>query len=304
MRIFRYPADRIRVALFSGLFALDIAVYLTVHRPAWLIGYFLLGIIPKGTVCAFNHHHQHVSTFRVPIFNRLLEIMYGLQTGVTSHAWVLHHSVGHHQNYLDQEKDESRWMRKDRTVMNQIEYSIITSLTAYPRAWKVGARYPKYRRTFLLMGGITFCVSAVFVWYRPVAGLILFVAAPAFSLFGTAWATYAHHSNRSTESPFVASTNVLQPLYNLMTGNLGYHTAHHYRPGVHWSKLRELHTKIAPQIPEDAYVGAGFPWRLAGNGKPKNISISVPSNTSIPVRNDENEHGFAGFGAMDLEPQR
>jgi fatty acid desaturase len=272
MAVFKYRADRPRVAVFATIFAIDVAVYLTVERPALLLLYFVVGILPKGAVCAFNHHHQHLPTFRIAIFNRALEIMYALQTGVSSHTWVLHHSVGHHQNYLDQEKDESRWMRKNRSVMGQVEYSFMTSATSYVRAWRVGKKYPKYRRVFLVMGIITASIIVGLVAYRPVSGLIIFVLAPAFSLFGTAWATYAHHSRRSTDSHFVASTNVVQPLYNFWTGNLGYHTAHHYRPGVHWSKLREIHAKIAHQIPADAYVEAGWPWRLAGKSVPVGLS--------------------------------
>lgn len=272
MAFFKYAADRPRVAVFASIFVIDVAVYLTVEHPAILLLYFVAGILPKGAVCAFNHHHQHLPTFKVPILNRALEIIYALQTGVSSHTWVLHHSVGHHQNYLDQDKDESRWMRKNRTVMGQIEYSLVTSATSYTRAWRVGKRYPKYRRVFLVMGLLTAAIIAGLVAYRPISGLIIFVLAPAFSLFGTAWATYTHHSHRRTDSHFVASTNVIQPLYNFWTGNLGYHTAHHYRPGVHWSKLREVHARIAHQIPADAYVEAGWPWRLAGKGGPVGLS--------------------------------
>ena len=272
MAVFKYRADRPRVAVFATIFVIDVAVYLTVDQPVVLLLYFVAGILPKGAVCAFNHHHQHLPTFRIAIFNRALEIMYALQTGVSSHTWVLHHSVGHHQNYLDQDKDESRWMRKDRSVMGQVEYSLVTSATSYVRAWRVGKRYPKYRRVFVVMGAITASIIAGLVAYRPVSGLIIFMLAPAFSLFGTAWATYAHHSRRGTESHFVASTNVVQPLYNFWTGNLGYHTAHHYRPGVHWSKLREIHARIAHQIPADAYVEAGWPWRLAGKSVPVGLS--------------------------------
>ena len=39
------------------------------------------------------------------------------------------------------------------------------------------------------------------------------------------------------------------PLYNRMTGNLGYHTAHHSEHGLHWSKLPVLHTELAREIP-------------------------------------------------------
>jgi fatty acid desaturase len=273
--VFKYPADRSRVAVFAGIFAIDLTVYFLVDRPVWLLAYFVVGILPKGAACAFNHHHQHLQTFKVPLLNRALEVMYALQTGVSSHTWVLHHSVGHHLNYLDQDRDESRWMRKNRSIMGQIEYSFMTSITSYWRAWKVGKKYPKYRRVFLLMGLLTASLIGVLVWNRPLSGLTIFVLAPAFSLFGTAWATYAHHSKRSTDSHFVASTNVMQPLYNFVTGNLGYHTAHHYRPGVHWSKLREIHAKIADQIPADAYVDPGWPWSMFGSGTARTSGVKA-----------------------------
>jgi fatty acid desaturase len=279
MAIFRYRADRSRVAVFLAYFAVDIAVYLTVENLAILVLYFVVGIIPKGTICAFNHHHQHVATFKVTALNRLLEIVYALQTGVSSHAWVLHHSVGHHLHYLDQSKDESRWMRNDK-LMGKLQYTVVTALTAYPRAWQVGAQYKKFRRTFLWMGLTTLAVVVALVAYRPIPGLMVFVLAPLFSLFGTVYATYTHHSDRSTESHFVASTNVLQPLYNKMTGNLGFHTAHHYRPGVHWSKLSEVHERIADRIPEDAYVSAGFPYNMV---RPKLVlpTITMPKTPAF-----------------------
>lgn len=264
MRVFRYAADRVPVFLFVCLFAVDLSVYLWVDHAAMLVLWFFAGILPKAAVCSFNHHHQHVPTFYAAPLNRCLELMYALHTGVTSHAWVLHHSLGHHVNYLDQAQDESRWRRADGSLMGEYEYSFNVALTAYPRAWAVGKRYPHARRVFFWMGLLTLALMIALVTYRPLPGFVVFVLAPAFSLWGTAWATYAHHSQRSTDSHFVASNNILQRAYNVVTGNLGYHTAHHYRPGVHWSQLPALHAQIAHQIPQDAYVAPGLPWRWFG----------------------------------------
>lgn len=264
MSIFKYAADKPRVAAFVGLFALDFCAYLFIDNPFVLLLVFFVGIFLKAPMCAFNHHHQHVSTFNSEPLNRVLELMYGLQTGAPSHAWVLHHSVGHHLHYLDQKLDESRWQRADGTKMGELEYSLNVTLTAFYRAWKTGAKYPKLRFTFLWMGVVTLAVIVALVAYRPVPGLIMYVLAPGFSLFGTAWATYAHHAGRSTASHSVASNNILQPFYNWLTGNLGYHTAHHTRPGVHWSELPKLHDELKAAIPADAYVAPGWPWRWFG----------------------------------------
>ncbi len=262
--MFRHREDLSPVVLFLCVFCVDVAVYLTVDAWWLLVPYGLLSLIPKASACAYNHHHQHVSTFTHWLPNRLMEIVYALLTGVWSQAWVLHHSLGHHVNYLDQSKDESRWARKDGSPMGELEYSFMTTITAYARAWQSGARFPKQRRLFLGMGLVTLAITVGLVAYRPMAGVIVFVAVPLSALFLTAMATWTHHSGRSTTSHFVACNNILQPFYNRFTGNLGYHTAHHYKPGVHWSKLPALHAEIASQIPDDAYLEPGYPWKWLG----------------------------------------
>jgi fatty acid desaturase len=153
-------------------------------------------------------------------------------------------------NYLDQTKDESRWKRKDGSPMGELEYSLAVTLTAYPRGFKVGKRYPKERFAFVLFSLITFCIVAGLVAYRPGPGLLVFVLPMFMGLFMTAWATHDHHAGLDTDCHFEASHNNLNPLFNKLTGNLGYHTAHHYKQGVHWSKLPALHAKIADKIPD------------------------------------------------------
>jgi fatty acid desaturase len=85
--------------------------------------------------------------------------------------------------------------------------------------------------------------------YKPMAGLMLFLLPMVCSLLFTAWTTYDHHAGLDSDNQFEASFNKLNWLYNLVTGNLGYHTAHHYKPGTHWSKLPELHETIKSKIP-------------------------------------------------------
>ena len=287
MRLFRNREDRVPVTIITALFLLDVAAYFLLDSPIALTVWMGVGLLPKGHICAWNHHHQHVPTFRVPMLNRLLEVVYGLQTGITGNTWVLHHSVGHHLNYLDQSKDESRWQTSDGKVMGELRYTLEVGATAYYRAFQVGREYPELRRQFLAMGALTAAVLGVLLAYKPLAAVILFVVPMVFGLFFTAWATYSHHSGRSVESPFVASNNILHKGYNLLTGNLGYHTAHHYRPGVHWSQLPKLHATIEKNIPEDCYLTPGFPWTLgqtavseapapAPSPEPRGPSIVVP----------------------------
>ncbi len=254
--VFRYPADKLPVAIILGLTVLDFVMFFLIDNLWVLFSYFVVMIIPKGCICAWNHHHQHTKTFKQTFLNRILEFSYALHTGVTTNLWLLNHVFGHHHNYLDQAKDESRWQRKDGTKMGVIEYSFNVALTAYYRGYVVGKRYPKHYRTHLLWTIITFSIVAVLTFMDPIASLLIFLLPMMISLWITAWATYDHHAGLDTDDDFEASYNQLNPLFNVMTGNLGYHTAHHYKQGVHWSRLPELHAKIQHRIPDELYKGS------------------------------------------------
>lgn len=249
LSLFRHKEDRWPVFIVLIMTAIDFVLYFTVSNLTVLFAYYLVMIVPKGVVCAWNHHHQHIFTFRHVVLNRGLEFAYALHTGVTTYLWRLHHSFGHHINFLDQEKDESRWKRKDGSQMGVLEYTLNVALTAYPRGYVVGKKYPKQLKQFLIYTVITFMLVGVFVWYKPVVGIMLFVLPMITSLLYTAYATYDHHSGLDTQNEFEASYNKLSPMYNFFTGNLGYHTAHHYKQGIHWSKLPALHATIKDKIP-------------------------------------------------------
>lgn len=260
MQFFRYRQDRVPVLVFTLVFMLDMAVFFLVDN-VWLLPLWtLLMILPKGFICAWNHHHQHVPTFTKPVLNRLLEIVFAFQTGLSSNAWLLHHTLGHHVNYLDQTKDESRWQRQDGKPMGAFRYSFEVALTGYSRAWAVSRKYKHHRPVFVGMGLVVLALLALAFWYRPWHALFVLLLPMIISLVGTAWATHTHHAGREAKDHFGASTNIIHRGYNIVTGNLGYHTAHHYRGGVHWSQLPKLHEEIKHLIPDDAYMSPGVPF--------------------------------------------
>lgn len=249
-KAFKHREDRLPIAIIISLSALDFSLYFLVENPYLLGLYFYAMIIPKSQICAWNHHHQHAPTFIQPALNRLLEFFYALHTGVTSNLWTLHHVLGHHQTFLDQTVDPSRWQRRSGKQMGELEYSLLVTATAYYRGYKIGRNHPAQQRVFLIFSALTFLAVAGLVAYKPVAGLLLFVLPMLMGLFITAWATYEHHAGLNTDNQFEASFNNLNRWYNLFTGNLGYHTAHHYNGGLHWSKLPRLHERIADKIPD------------------------------------------------------
>jgi len=251
--LFKHHEDRIPVLIIVLLSSLDFVAYLALDNVWLLIAYWLLMIWPKGVICAWNHHHQHTPTFKNALLNRVLEQVYALHTGVTAKLWVLHHVLGHHHNYLDQNKDESRWKRHSGKPMGRIEYTLDVALTAYYRGYKVGKNHPRPFRIFLLSTAVTLLIISLLLWYRPLPAIFCFILPMISSLLFTAWVTYAHHAGLDVDDVFAASYNNVSPVFNLLTGNLGYHTAHHYKQGLHWSRLPELHDEIKEKIPRHLY---------------------------------------------------
>jgi fatty acid desaturase len=70
----------------------------------------------------------------------------------------------------------------------------------------------------------------------------------------TVYATYDHHVGLETDDPHASAYNILTPWYNFLTGNLGYHTAHHIKGSLHWSKLPEFHAQIEDKIDKQYYT--------------------------------------------------
>jgi len=253
VKILKSPADRVPVTLFLALTIVDFALFFAVDQIWLIVAYWFVMIPIKALVCPWNHHHQHVPMFHSKPLNRLLEMSFALHTGSTTNVWVLHHVHGHHMNYLDQERDESRWRRSSGEQFGFVTYTAVTALTAYVRAYAVGRNHPRLQRAFVRYGVLTVLLVSALVAIKPVNGLFLFVFPMLTSLAFTVAATYKHHSGLDTDDHMLASRNYTGKIRNALTGNLGYHTAHHYRQGLHWSKLPELHEEIADKIPA-AYI--------------------------------------------------
>lgn len=255
MQIFKHKEDRIPFTIIFSFFIIDLIYYFNVDNINYLLAWMVLAIIVKGITAAWNHNHQHHNTFKQPFLNRLVEIIFGMHTGICGYAWVLHHNVGHHVNYLDQSKDESAWLNKNGQRMMRLRYSLEIFITSYYRCFMVGLKHPRILKKFLMMTSITAAIMIALTIYRPLPALIFLWIPSILSLLITADSTYWHHSGLPTENHFEASRNTIDSIcFNVLTGNFGYHTAHHYKGGLHWTKLPALHEEIKDKIPAHCYL--------------------------------------------------
>jgi len=253
--ILRHTADRGTVMVVVCLFVVQLLVWhfgSTLWAALAVPGLF----VPAVMSACIHHNHQHVNVFRARWLNRLFELPLALQTGIGSYTWVLHHNLGHHLNYLQQRpdsatrRDESHWMRDDGSTMGRVEYTLRLFARHHLDVYRVGRRHPRIYQNYLRMHAVILALLGVLFWVHPVNTLLLFVALPALALLHTCSATYEHHSGLDTSDPLKATRNRTSRVYNLLSQNLGYHTAHHLRPGLHWSELPAFHAQIVGDIPQ------------------------------------------------------
>lgn len=88
----------------------------------------------------------------------------------------------------------------------------------------------------------TFVLCAAIYDWRAVLFLV------PFYYLGNALSSlngYYEHYNSNPDQPLAWGVSSYAPLYNVLWFNNGYHAEHHFRPSVHWTRLKALHAAIS-----------------------------------------------------------
>ncbi len=303
-RVFREPIDAIPATAIVAVTAMQLAICFGVSDPRRVLLAVALLFPFQLNFAGMCHNHHHRSTFRRPLANRVFEVAMFFQLGMLPYGYTLHHNIGHHRHYRDQTRDSNRWRRSDGSVMGAWEFAARLCIDMYPTVWRIGRSHPALLRRFLRMAAVCAAIFATLVALRPLNAVLVFVLPLPAALLLQAQATYWQHAGLASDEPLRASRSVLDRGYNLRTLNLGYHTAHHLRPGLHWSRLPDLHAAISGMVPPElvdrpASVGAriesvmlaGEPIRDPGDEETERRGRRlVPEHAHRPAGRDGERH--------------
>jgi fatty acid desaturase len=114
-------------------------------------------------------------------------------------------------------------------------------------------------------------------------GLLVWACALALPAIYALWMimtfNYMQHVHADPWSEYNHSRNFVSPLFNFLMFNNGLHTAHHENAGTHWSKLPEIHAKLAPHI-DPELAQQSYVWWMVKNWV---LAAFVPSLGSKQV---------------------
>jgi beta-carotene hydroxylase len=241
----RHRAD-IRTLLFVSL-----ALFLAAGN--WTGAFRNLLSIPLGGLFAFiactaTHNHMHLPVFRSGLWNSIYQIALAFAIGQPPTGIITAHNVRHHKHAesdLDFVRTSLVGFRSN--ALNILLFPFIAIAAMYREKksdladWK--AKRPRLYRQAIIERAIFYAVIVALLiadWRATLLFLFLPWISAQIVLVGV---NLLQHQDCDSGSEYNHSRNLTGKTANFFLLNSGYHTAHHLRPAMHWSKLPEYHNR-------------------------------------------------------------
>jgi beta-carotene hydroxylase len=206
-----------------------------------------------------THNHVHVGVFSSRRANAGYAAWLSIFYGCPIAFWIPTHLDNHHR-FANQPEDVTRTYRRSPRhdgwqalcytfscggwQLPLIVRYVRNSRARGGRSW----RELRLQAAVLVLGQALALILAVARYGLMPGALVYFgtfglpaLLAPGFMLF----TNYAQHVHCDAQSPDNHCRNFVAPIANWLTFQAGFHTVHHERPAVHWSRYPELHAARA-----------------------------------------------------------
>jgi fatty acid desaturase len=260
-RILRYRIDICSVAAVIAAVSVQFLAY-WFQWPWYSLGLVLLLMRPAHLA---EHNHSHLTLFKSYVLNEGIGWLMFLNSGIPLqfyrevHVRVHHHGLGTSKDWT------SPWFHQGTSFTDKPVSRIYYYLTFVPASILecavIFARKPLSRSTFNLVLSLIVVGAATTAFAtHDIYNFLLFYVVPWIVTYVyLAKANWSHHENCELSSVFTTSNNDLNLGSRKWGFNIGYHTAHHWYPTLHWSLLQEFHdTHVAAHLPKSYYTPIAF----------------------------------------------
>lgn len=255
MQLLRFKEDRRTLGFVASFFA-GVFILWTTELPWWGVAPIYCWVLLMACVGAvINHNALHSPVFKKRWMNRVLHVLLTFIYGMPVTLFVPVHNLSHHK-HAQSAKDVMR-STKLRSKWNLLNVLRAPSLMAVDtikddlRYFKVqrkkGATIYKLLRVelaFLLAWSVTLLAIdwRAFLW-------LVFIPWQVSQGFIVGINFVQHDGCDPDQSGYNHSRNLTGRPFNWFFLNNGFHTIHHMRPGLHWSRAREAHEReVAPRM--------------------------------------------------------
>lgn len=255
----RYAAD-IRTLVYISITTALLVVQWRLHEVQPIL--YITSLFMAVSVSIIAHNHNHLPIWKSRFLNQLTDYWITIFYGFPAFAWIPTHNLNHHPQ-KNRANDYSRTYRlsEANNLLTLLSYPTISGYFQQAAIWRFlkniwktnRKRFWIYISQVLLL--VSYLTAALFINYQKT---LLFIIIPQqVALFSVLIFNYLQHVHADEESEWNHSRNIVGWALNTLLFNNGFHTIHHHRPGLHWSKTREAHHKIAhfidPRLNEKSF---------------------------------------------------
>lgn len=257
----RHQADvRTVVFLLCWYLFFAIAWFAPQHAPGREI--LLIGILCHWAfvACIIKHNQLHCGTFRSKLANRCFGVAISIATGQPSTGIITAHNRNHHE-HLDSDHDfvRSYLVQYRLNILNLATFAFASVSDMFRnkpndlKLWKVSNR-ALYKQA-LLERFVTYGLLTTMLLLDWRKTLLFYVLPSIVAQWSLITMNLLQHQFCDINSKYNHSRNITGKFLNWIYLNNGFHTAHHLKPGLHWSALAEFHyAELVPYISPELNV--------------------------------------------------
>lgn len=269
--------------------AAALAQFLRPSLAGWMLPVSMYLAYSAGVLA---HNHNHVPVFASRRANAVYSTLISLFYGYPIFAWIPTHNENHHR-YGNREGDVTATWRHTSRNTAWAAFSYFFYSAAWQAPLTAGYLRRVRRRSVRAWAWLVAQYGFVFGGHALALGLAIhlhglrlgaFVYASALgipaagALWGLIFTNYVQHIDCDPTSRWNHSRNFTSRWMNFLVFDNGFHTVHHDRANLHWSRARAAHEAIAdridPRLNESSI--ADYCWKtyvlgssvVAGGGRP------------------------------------
>lgn len=210
------------------------------------------------------HNHLHQGVFHSRALNKAWRCvlsfgaLYPASTNIPAHNLVHHHFEDDGQpDWVDAHTVGFRW-----NLLNLLHFPNVGGPNTFAglHRWRAVTKHPGFGRQLLLEVGFALGLTLALLAYDFWATFFFVVIPQVYGARSILRINLLQHDRTDIGTEWNHSRNFVGRAFNWIMCNNGYHTIHHNKAGLHWSKLaaaheRDVKPRIDPSLDEPSMIG-------------------------------------------------
>lgn len=238
------------------------------------------------------HNHMHQGIFHDKTLNAVWRCVLSFGALYPASANIPAHNLVHHHFEDDGQPDwaapgivDFRW-----NLLNLVHFPNVAGTRTFNgvQRWKAVLNRKAFSRQYAIEQAVAFGLTGALLVLDFWPALFFVVLPQLYGARCILRINLIQHDRCDTESEWNHSRNFVGKAFNWIMCNNGYHTIHHNKAGLHWSKLAEAHEsdvkpRIDPSLDERSMIGYLLRTYLLNARRPMATDVAAAEHAAPAI---------------------